>query len=126
MAWVRETSHEQNKMWLVVPPTVGVPLFLGAVAVGSFAVQVAVLSNTSWVADFLSGEPLGSGDQMASATLLDTDVEAARAAYVLQPYEGGIEVTIIMPDGTPAKAILKPPEINASLTTGAAPLVVSQ
>ena len=114
------------KMWLVLPPAVGVPLYLGAVAVGSFAVHVAVLSNTSWLADFLSGEPLGSGDQMASATLLDTDVEAARAAYVLPSYEGGMGVTIIMPDGTPAKAILQPPEINAPLTTAAAPLVVSQ
>ena len=49
------------KMWLVVKPTVGVPLFLTAVAVGSFAVHVAVLSNTTWVADFLSGKPLGAG-----------------------------------------------------------------
>jgi len=30
------------KMWLVVKPTVGIPLFLSAVAVGSFAVHVAV------------------------------------------------------------------------------------
>ena len=114
------------KMWLVVPPAVGVPLFLGAVAVGSFSVHVAVLSNTSWVSDFLSGEPLGSGDAMAAAQMLDTDVQAARATYVLPSHEGGMEVTIIMPDGTPAKAILQPPEINASLTTGDAPLVVSQ
>ena len=114
------------KMWLVVSPSVGVPIFLGAVAVGSFAVHVAVLSNTSWVADFLSGEPLGSGDEMAAAELLDTDVQAARASYVLPSHEGGMEVTIIMPDGTPARAILQPPEINASLTTGATPLVVSQ
>jgi light-harvesting protein B-800-850 alpha chain len=28
------------KMWLVVKPTVGIPLFLGAVAVGSLAVHV--------------------------------------------------------------------------------------
>ena len=49
------------KMWLVVKPTVGIPLFLSAVAVGSFAVHVAVLSNTTWVADFLSGQPLGAG-----------------------------------------------------------------
>ena len=54
------------KMWLVVKPTVGVPLFLSAVALGSFAVHVAVLINTTWVADFLSGKPLGAG--MAAAT----------------------------------------------------------
>jgi len=48
------------KMWLVVKPTVGVPLFLGAVAVGSFAVHVAVLSNTTWVSDFLSGNEMAA------------------------------------------------------------------
>ncbi|MEL6646582.1 MAG: light-harvesting protein, partial [Pseudomonadota bacterium] len=54
-----------SKMWLVVSPTVGVPIFLGAVAIGSFAVHVAVLSNTSWVDDFLQGVPMGTGDQAA-------------------------------------------------------------
>jgi light-harvesting protein B-800-850 alpha chain len=48
------------KMWLVVKPTVGVPLFLSAVAIGSFAVHVAVLTNTGWVGDFLNGKALGS------------------------------------------------------------------
>jgi light-harvesting protein B-800-850 alpha chain len=43
------------KMWLVVKPTVGVPLFLTAVAVGSFAVHVSVLRNTTWLPQFLSG-----------------------------------------------------------------------
>ena len=55
------------KMWLVVKPTVGVALFLTAVAVGSFAVHVAVLSNTTWVSDFLSGQPLGSGQAALTA-----------------------------------------------------------
>ena len=36
-----------GKMWLVVKPTVGVPLFLGAVAVGSFSVHLAIMSNTT-------------------------------------------------------------------------------
>jgi light-harvesting protein B-800-850 alpha chain len=67
------------KMWLVVKPTVGVPLFLSAVAVGSFAVHVAVLSNTTWVSDFLSGKPLGSG---AMATADAADRRTAKVAYV--------------------------------------------
>ena len=54
------------KMWLVVKPTVGVPLFLTAVAVGSFAVHVAVLTNTSWVSDFLNGLPMGTTAQIAA------------------------------------------------------------
>lgn len=94
------------KMWLVVSPSVGVPVFLGAVAVGSFAVHLAVLSNTSWVDDFLSGKELGSGD-MAAATVLQTP-EVAQASYTLEGADGGQEITVILPDGTTAKAILQP------------------
>ncbi len=105
------------KMWLVVHPTVGVPLFLGAVAVGSFAVHVAVLSNTTWVSDFLSGKPLGSG----AATAMLAAPEASTASYVVQ---GGKEITIMMPDGTVAKAILQSPDTLASLDS-ARPLVAN-
>jgi len=59
------------KMWLVVKPTVGIPMFLTAVAIGSFAVHVAVLTNTSWVSDFLQGKPLGSGDGAVTSMLSD-------------------------------------------------------
>jgi light-harvesting protein B-800-850 alpha chain len=44
-----------GKLWLVVKPSVGVPLFLGAVAVGSFSVHLALLTNTTWVTKFLNG-----------------------------------------------------------------------
>jgi light-harvesting protein B-800-850 alpha chain len=96
------------KMWLVVKPTVGVPLFLTAVAVGSFAVHVAVLSNTTWVADFLSGKPIGSG----TAQLIVDEPQAAHASYVPA---GQQEILISMPDGTVARAILQPPETLAAL-----------
>jgi light-harvesting protein B-800-850 alpha chain len=46
-----------GKMWLHVKPSVGIPLFLGAVAVSSFAVHVALLTNTTWVKRFLNGPP---------------------------------------------------------------------
>lgn len=71
------------KMWLVVPPAVGVPVFLGAVAVGSFAVHVAVLSNTSWVADFLKGQPMGTGDAVA---VLEHAPSVETASYVVPSY----------------------------------------
>jgi len=99
------------KMWLVVKPTVGVPLFLSAVAVGSFAVHVAVLSNTTWVADFLSGKPLGTG-AMAAAELLVPEQDAAKVAYVPG---GSHEVLVTLPDGTTARAVLTLPEELASL-----------
>jgi light-harvesting protein B-800-850 alpha chain len=48
-----------GKIWLVVKPSVGVPLFLTAVAVGSLAVHLALLTNTTWVKKFLQGnEPV--------------------------------------------------------------------
>jgi light-harvesting protein B-800-850 alpha chain len=96
------------KMWLVVKPTVGVPLFLTAVAVGSFAVHVAVLSNTTWVADFLSGKPIGAG----MAALVAPESEAAKVAFVPG---GSQEVLITMPDGSTARAVLQMPEELASL-----------
>lgn len=101
------------KMWLVVPPAVGVPVFLGAVAVGSFAVHVAVLSNTSWVSDFLSGHELGHGDEMASQMLLP-DMDTARAAYVLDLDELTQEINVIMPDGTLARAVLQNETVQAT------------
>ena len=101
------------KMWLVVSPSVGVPIFLGAVAVGSFSVHVAVLSNTSWVSDFLSGQELGSGDEMASS-LIAPEADTQKAAYVLDDGDNGRELTVIFADGTTAKAVLQTEEILAS------------
>ena len=102
------------KMWLVVPPAVGVPVFLGAVAVGSFAVHVAVLSNTSWVADFLSGQPLGSGDMAAAAVLQSPDADTAKASYAVTLPDGGQEITVVLPDGTIARATLHANEVLAA------------
>lgn len=48
------------KMWLVVKPSVGVPVFLAGVAIASFAVHVAVVGNTTWYADYLAGNKLGA------------------------------------------------------------------
>ncbi len=90
------------KMWLVVSPNVGVPIFLGAVAVGSFAVHVMVLSKTHWFEDFASGKPLGT----TSAMLAVPGTEPAQAAY-LAP--GSQDVLIVMPDGTTQHAVLQAP-----------------
>jgi light-harvesting protein B-800-850 alpha chain len=44
-----------GKLWLVVKPTVGIPLFLGAVAVGSFMVHYMLLQNTTWMKQYYNG-----------------------------------------------------------------------
>jgi light-harvesting protein B-800-850 alpha chain len=63
-----------GKLWLVVRPTVGIPLFLGAVAVGSFSVHVALLTNTTWVKKFLNGAA-----PAAAAALEDSTQKTAAA-----------------------------------------------
>jgi len=44
-----------GKIWLVVKPSFGIPLMLGAVAVSSFAVHYAILTHTTWLPKFLEG-----------------------------------------------------------------------
>jgi light-harvesting protein B-800-850 alpha chain len=45
----------QAKIWLVVKPTVGLPLFLGTVLIISLLVHNAVLSHTTWFPAFMQG-----------------------------------------------------------------------
>ncbi|MFN2287864.1 MAG: light-harvesting protein [Chromatocurvus sp.] len=45
----------QGRIWCVVSPTVGLPLFLGSVVVISMIVHHAVLNNTPYFAGFLAG-----------------------------------------------------------------------
>ncbi len=44
-----------SKMWLVVKPSVGIPVFIAAVAISSFSVHLALTLNTTWVKSFLNG-----------------------------------------------------------------------
>jgi light-harvesting protein B-800-850 alpha chain len=45
-----------GKMWCVVKPSLFIPLFIAAVAVASFSVHLAIVSNTTWVKAFLNGK----------------------------------------------------------------------
>ena len=44
-----------GKMWCVVKPSVGSPVIIGAVAVGSFLVHLSLTLNTTWVKKYLNG-----------------------------------------------------------------------
>jgi light-harvesting protein B-800-850 alpha chain len=48
-----------GRLWCVVNPTVGLPLFLGAVALTSLTVHSAILNNTTWMKDFYNGSYKG-------------------------------------------------------------------
>lgn len=66
-----------GKLWLVVKPTVGIPLFLGAVAVASFAVHLALLINTPWLQNYYKGKPAAATAMAPSTTAPPTVLAAA-------------------------------------------------
>jgi len=45
----------QARIWLVVKPTVGLPLFLGTVLVISLLIHYSVLTSTTWMPAFFQG-----------------------------------------------------------------------
>jgi light-harvesting protein B-800-850 alpha chain len=45
----------QKEIWLVVNPSVGLPLFLGSVAAIALIVHGSILSNTTWFAAYWQG-----------------------------------------------------------------------
>lgn len=46
-----------GKIWCVVKPSTGIPLFLSAVAIGSFLVHYMLLTNTTWLKQYYEGKP---------------------------------------------------------------------
>lgn len=46
----------QGKIWLVVKPTVGLPLFLGGVTVIALSVHAAILTHSDWYPAYYSGK----------------------------------------------------------------------
>jgi light-harvesting protein B-800-850 alpha chain len=64
----------QGKIWRVVKPTVGVPLFLTAVAVSSFTVHYMLLTHTTWLPAYYQG---GTKAKPVAAVDAPTTVAAA-------------------------------------------------
>jgi light-harvesting protein B-800-850 alpha chain len=104
------------KMWLVVKPTVGIPLFLSAVAIGSFSTHVMLLRNTTWIPAFLQGKP------KARAAAVDTPAAPVVGSSAVVLFSGssttldvGQEATVVLPDGRTAKVIFTPPSQTTAM-----------
>ena len=48
-------EYANAKLWLYVKPSVGLPIFLGAVALVSLTVHFGILTHTTWFPKFLEG-----------------------------------------------------------------------
>ena len=67
-----------GKIWLVVKPSVGIPVFLGAVAVSSFAVHYALLTHTTWLPKYLNGNAQAMAAAPAAAAMAAPDEQAKK------------------------------------------------
>jgi light-harvesting protein B-800-850 alpha chain len=65
----------EGKIWTVVKPNTGVPLFLGAVALMSFVIHFAILYNTTWMAAFWQGS--APRPMTAAAPMVESATPAA-------------------------------------------------
>jgi light-harvesting protein B-800-850 alpha chain len=95
----------QGRIWCVVNPNHGLPLFLGSVALISFTVHYAVLNNSSWFKDFFNGIPMTK----ASVELkVDPVADVAAATKPAVTVEVGQTATLTT-DGTTSYTVkLKP------------------
>ncbi len=73
----------QGRIWCVVNPTIGLPAFLGSVALISFTVHFAVIENTTWVKRFFNGAeaaaPAAAAPKQAMNAVLQTPAKAPAA-----------------------------------------------
>lgn len=77
----------QGKIWLVVKPTVGLPLFLGGVTIIALSVHAAILTHSDWYGAYYNGKakakpvataPVAEGT--APVAVLDTGTTTLAAA----------------------------------------------
>jgi light-harvesting protein B-800-850 alpha chain len=83
----------QGRIWCVVNPTIGLPLFLGSVALMSFTVHFAVLNNSTWVKDFFNGVPMKSAS---------VETEVTPVAKLTPTEKPALAVDVAQADALPA------------------------
>jgi light-harvesting protein B-800-850 alpha chain len=65
----------QGKIWLVVKPTVGIPAFLGGVALIAVLVHFALLSHTTWFPRYHNGAPKAAATASVEAPAVVAEVK---------------------------------------------------
>lgn len=88
----------QGKIWLVVKPTVGLPLFLGGVTVIALAVHAAVLTNTTWYPAYYSGKT-----KPAATSSVTPDKAATTSTAAATVPAAGTETPVLLANASPGK-----------------------
>ena len=110
----------QGRIWCVVSPNVGLPLFLGSVAVTSLIVHYTILTNTPWMSSYWSGKAgVKKADVNNSVSPLALNTASGDSAFVIKvaPVAGKGEtsfvITVAPAPATTADASVKLPETLA-------------
>lgn len=100
------------KIWLVVKPTVGLPLFLGAVAGTSLFVHWNLLHNTTWLPNYYQGKA-----KKAASLDAPTPGISQSATVVFRGQSGEAQdAVVVLPDGRTAKVSFVAPEAEGRTT----------
>jgi light-harvesting protein B-800-850 alpha chain len=67
----------QARIWLVVPPSVGLPLFLGSVTVIALLVHATIVTHTTWFSAYWQGGKTVKAAEIAPAP------SAAKVSWVV-------------------------------------------
>jgi light-harvesting protein B-800-850 alpha chain len=73
----------QGRIWCVVSPTVGLPLFLTGVAATSFIVHACVLSHTTWFGNYWQGKAARTAELNGSAASVASLTSQAQPGFVV-------------------------------------------
>ncbi len=75
----------QGRIWCVVHPTVGLPLFLGSVALTSLAVHTAVMTHTNWMSSYWQGRDRTKVSENATPSVAVANAAQSPFSVVVTP-----------------------------------------
>ncbi|MBY0329920.1 MAG: light-harvesting protein [Acetobacteraceae bacterium] len=107
----------QGRIWCVVKPTVGLPLFLGGVATIALLVHASVMTNTTWMSNYWQGSArTRAADSGAAAPAVAAAPQALPSfSITVAPAAGGGDGSFVVtvtpqPGGAPvAQTATAPP-----------------
>ena len=95
------------RMWTVVNPTVGLPLFFIGVALTSLTVHASIMQNSSFMGQFFAGEEMGSAETAALNT--ESPIKTVKAVSSITASLGEGEAFIVLSDGRTGRVVFDAP-----------------